>query len=54
MAVEPKGIIYCSLMTQLLPRGRTPYDGLYREAPPQSGTFCPFLGFRYMEGQGFH
>ena len=27
--------------------GGTPYHGLYREAPPESGTF---LGLRYMNG----
>ena len=31
--------------------GATPYDGLYREAPPER---VPFSGFKYMKGQGFH
>jgi len=29
------------------PRGGTPYNGLYGEAPPERGTFS---GFRYIKG----
>ena len=34
-------------LLRLIPRGGTPYNGLYREAPPEMGTF---LG---LQGQGY-
>ena len=37
----------------LIPRGGTPYNGLYGEAPPEMGTFLR-LQVRDMKGQGFH
>ena len=37
----------------LIPRGGTPYNGLYGEAPPEMGTFLR-LQVRDMKGYGFH
>ena len=37
----------------LIPRGGTPYNGLYREASPEMGTFLR-LQVRDMKRQGFH
>ena len=49
---EPKCILVplqVSTCWDLIPRGGTPYNGLYREAPPKMGTFLR-LQVRDMKG----